>query len=124
MAYVKTENKDLDESLPLNPPLTSKISVGVDKEKYWAKAQYNIVSKQENIAPSFGETVTKGCQTFDVKLGVKPFKKLILGLACLKMFDENYTNHLNFSYKNQADLPMTRINEPGRNFTAFLQYKF
>lgn len=78
VAYVKTENKNLDESLPLNPPFISKISVGVDKEKYWAKALYNIVSKQENIAPSFGETVTKGYQTFD----------------------ENYPNHLNFSYKN------------------------
>ncbi|AZJ34264.1 hypothetical protein [Tenacibaculum singaporense] len=84
----------------MNSPFTSKISVGVDKEKYWAKALYNIVSKQENIAPSFGETVTKGYQIFDVKLGVKPFNKLTLGLACLNMFDENYPNHLNFSYKN------------------------
>ncbi|WP_167455879.1 hypothetical protein [Tenacibaculum singaporense] len=45
VANVKTENKNLDESLPLNPPFTSKISVGVDKEKHRAKAQYNIVSK-------------------------------------------------------------------------------
>ena len=124
VAYVKTENKDFDESLPLNPPFTSKISMGVDKEKYWAKAQYNVVSTQKDIAPSFGETETEGYQTFDIKLGVKPFKNFTLGVACLNVFDENYINHLNFSYKNQADLPMVRIHEPGRNFTAFLQYKF
>lgn len=98
--------------------------MGVDKEKYWAKAQYNVVSTQKDIAPSFGETETEGYQTFDIKLGVKPFKNFTLGVACLNVFDENYINHLNFSYKNQADLPMVRIHEPGRNFTAFLQYKF
>lgn len=123
-AYVKTENKDFNESLPLNPPFTSKISLGVDKEKYWAKATYNIVSKQTNIARTFGERETKGYQTLDIKLGIKPFKSITLGMACLNVLDENYNNHLNFSYKNQSDFKMIPITEPGRNFTAFLQYNF
>lgn len=124
VAYVKTKNEDFNESLPLNPPFTSKISLGVNKEKYWANAQYNMVSKQTNIAPSFGETETDGYQILDLKFGIKPLEKFTVGVACLNVFDKNYINHLNFSYRNQANLPMAPITEPGRNFTAFVQYKF
>lgn len=124
VTYVYTQNKDFGESLPLNPPFITKFSTGVEKEKYWLTANFNIVSKQTNIAKSFGETETAGYQTLDVKLGIKPFKKITLGISCLNIFDKNYTNHLNFSYRNQADFSMTKITEPGRNFTAFLQYKF
>lgn len=124
LAYVKTKNVSFNESLPLNPPFTSKISLGVDKEKYWVKAQYNIVSKQMNIAKSYGETITEGYQTMDVKFGIKPFKNITLGFACLNMFDKSYINHLNFSYKNQVNFNMSPITESGRNFSAFLQYKF
>ena len=123
-AYVRTKNKDFNESLPLNPPFRSTFSLGMDEELYWAKAQYNITSKQSHIASTFGETETNGYETFDVKMGATLFKKITLGIACLNVFDETYTNHLNFSYRNQTDFNMTPITDPGRNFTAFLQYKF
>lgn len=124
LAYVYAKNNDLDESLPLSPPFLTKISFGLEKDKYWANAQYNITSKQANIAESFGETVTDGYQTLDIRLGIKPMKNVILGLAALNVFDEAYHNHLNFSFNNQADFGRLPITEPGRNFTAFLQYKF
>lgn len=124
VAYVKTQNNDFNESLPLNPPFISKISLGVDKEKYWANLQYNMVSKQTNIAKSFGETETKGYETLDLKAGFKPFNRMTLGVACLNIFNKTYINHLNFSYRNQANLSMNPITEPGRNLTMFLQYKF
>ena len=124
LAYVYTKNKDLNESLPLNPPFNTSISLGLDKEKYWLNAKLNLVSKQDHIAKSFGETYTKGYETFDVRLGVKPIKNVTLGVAALNIFDKNYTNHLNFSFKNQSDFGAVPITEPGRNLTAFLQYKF
>ena len=123
-AYVRTKNKDFGESLPLNPPFTTTFSIGVDKPFYWAKAQYNITSKQSHIAPSFGETETAGYETFDVKMGATPFKNITIGIACLNIFDTTYNSHLNFSYQNQASMNGSPITEPGRNFTAFLQYKF
>lgn len=123
-AYVNTKNKDFNESLPLNPPFTSKISAGVNKEKYWANVQYNMVSKQTNIAKTFGETETNGYQTVDVKLGLKSLKNITLGVACLNVFDKNYVNHLNFSFRNQPNFTMQKITEQGRNFTVFLQYHF
>ena len=124
LAYVYAKNKDLAESLPLTPPLTTRLSAGFEKEKFWASVQYNVVSKQDNISKSFGETKTDGYQTLDMRLGVKPIKSITLGVAVLNVFDKAYNSHLNFSFTNQADFGRTPITEPGRNLSAFLQYKF
>jgi len=124
LAYVYAKNKDFGESLPLCPPFTTKFTLGLEKENYWINVKYNLTSKQSNIAKSFGETETDGYQTLDIRLGVKPIKNVTLGLAAINLLDETYHNHLNFSFKNQAGLGAVPITEPGRNLTAFLQYKF
>ena len=124
LAYVYAKNKDLNESLPLVPPLTTSFKIGFEKEKFWVNATYRITSKQDNISLSFGETTTPGYEVMDLRLGVVPFKNLTLGVAALNVFDETYYNHLNFSFNNQADFTRTPINDPGRNLTAFVQYKF
>lgn len=124
LAYVYAKNKDLFESLPLTPPLTTRVSIGFEKETYWANLQYNIISKQDNISRSFGETETDGYQTLDLRFGLKPIKNITLGFAVINAFDEAYNNHLNFSFTNQENFGRTPITEPGRNFSAFLQYKF
>jgi iron complex outermembrane receptor protein len=123
-SYVYTKNKDLNESLPLTPPLTTRFTVGIEKTKFWGNIQYNVVSKQDHISESFDETETDAFQTLDIRLGVKPNKNITLGVALLNAFDEAYNNHLNFSFTNQAGFGRTPITEPGRNFSAFLQYKF
>lgn len=124
LAYVYTKNKDFNESLPLNPPFTGKVSLGIERVKYWFNIKYNITSRQDHISESFGETETEGFDTLDFRLGIKPFTNVTLGVAILNVFDETYNNHLNFSFNNQADFGRVPINEPGRNMTAFLQYKF
>ncbi|WP_298238420.1 TonB-dependent receptor [uncultured Algibacter sp.] len=124
LAYVYTKNKDLNESLPLTAPFTTKFSLGLEKETYWANVQYNLTSKQDNISRSFGETKTDSYQTLDIRLGVKPFINVTFGVAALNVFDEAYNNHLNFSFTNQAEFGRIPITDPGRNLTAFLQYKF
>jgi iron complex outermembrane receptor protein len=124
MSYVYARNKDLDESLPLTPPLNANIIFGVNKPKYWANLQYNITSSQDEIAPSFGETSTAGYETLDLRFGFKPFKNANIGFAAINIFDVTYNNHLNFSFINQADFGRTPINEPGRNLSAFFQYSF
>ena len=123
-AYVYAKNKDLAESLPLTPPFNTRLVLGFKKDKFWGNAQYNIVSKQDNISRSFGETETDGYQTLDIRFGVNPVKNITLGVAVIIAFDEAYNNHLNFSFTNQEDFGRTPITEPGRNFSAFLQYKF
>ena len=123
-SYVYTRNEDLNESLPLTPPFTTRFILAFENNKLWANTQYNIVSKQDNISESFGETNTKGYQTLDVRFGSRPFKNTTLGLAVLNIFDKGYVNHLNFSFVNQNNFERTPITEPGRNFSIFLQYQF
>ena len=124
LAYVYAKNKDLNESLPLTAPVTTQLSFGLEKDKYWANIQYNITSEQSNIARSFGETKTDGYQTLDMRLGLKPIKNITIGVALINAFDKAYNNHLNFSFTNQVDFGRTQITEPGRNYSAFLQYTF
>ena len=124
LAYVYTKNKDLQESLPLTAPLTSAFTLGFERETYWANVRFNVVSRQDNIAPSFDEIVTNGYETVDIRLGVIPFKNLNIGLAALNVFDVTYNNHLNFAFTNQADFGRTPITDPGRNLTVFVQYGF
>ncbi len=124
VSYVFTKNQDLDESLPLTPPLITRLGLGFEKDIYWASMNYTITSKQDEIALSFGEQETAGYETLDVKFGVEPIEDLNIGFAVLNIFDETYNNHLNFSFVNQADFTRVPINDPGRNFSLFVQYGF
>ena len=124
MAYVYARNEDLDESLPLTPPLTTRLGFGFEKEKVWASLDYTITSRQDQISTSFREQETAGYETLDIRFGVKPIKDLQIGLAVINLFDETYNNHLNFSFVNQADFERIPINDPGRNFSVFVKYGF
>ncbi len=124
LAYVYAKNQDLNESLPLVPPLTTRLKLGFEKEKFWINANYTLTSEQDNIAPSFGEQVTPSYEVLDLRLGVVPFKNLTLGVAVLNVFDKTYSNHLNFAFNNQEDFGRVPINDPGRNLSAFVQYQF
>jgi len=124
LAYVYTKNKDFDESIPLTPPLTTRLFLGYEKGIFWVNGQYNIIAQQDNIAETFGESITEGWNTLDMRIGLSPTKNITVGAAILNVFDEEYHNHLNFSYINQGDFIREPIKDPGINFTAFVQYKF
>ena len=124
LAYVYTKNKDLNESLPLTPPLITRLHLGFEKENIWAKASYVLVAEQDDIALSFGEQITDGYGLVNLRFGATPFKHFDLGLAALNLFDVTYNNHLNFSFANQADFGRVPINDPGRNLSVFVQYSF
>ncbi|MEC8831053.1 MAG: TonB-dependent receptor, partial [Bacteroidota bacterium] len=124
LSYVYTKNQDLDESLPLTPPLVTRFNLSFEQEKIWARATYTLTSEQSDIAPSFGERTTDGYGVMDLSFGVRPFQHLTVGVAASNIFDETYNNHLNFSFVNQADYGRVPINDPGRNLSAFIQYSF
>jgi iron complex outermembrane receptor protein len=124
LAYVYTRNEDLDESLPLTPPLTTRFGVRYERGKLWSSLDYNLTSQQEEISTSFREQETKGYQTLDFKIGVEPITNVHIGLAVLNLFDETYNNHLNFSFVNQEGFDRVPINDPGRNFSVFAKYLF
>jgi iron complex outermembrane receptor protein len=124
LSYVYTKNRDLNESLPLTPPFITRFKIGFEKDTYWTNLNYTITSKQDKIASSFREIETAGYSTLDFRFGFTPIKDLNIGFAVLNIFDETYNNHLNFSFVNQADFTRVPINDPGRNFSVFIQYDF
>jgi len=121
---VYAKNKDLNESLPLVPPLTTQLKLGYEKERFWVNANYTLTSQQDNIAFTFGEQTTPGYEVLDLRLGFIPIKNITLGVAALNVFDKVYNNHLNFSFNNQTNFDRVAINDPGRNLSVFAQYKF
>jgi iron complex outermembrane receptor protein len=124
VSYVYAKNRDLNESLPLVPPLTTQLKLGYEKERFWVNANYTLTSQQDNIAFTFGEQTTPGYEVLDLRLGFIPIKNITLGVAALNVFDKTYNNHLNFSFNNQANFNRVPINDPGRNLSIFAQYKF
>lgn len=124
VAYVYTENKDLNESLPLTPPLVTRLKLSYEKNKFWANIQYNLTARQPKISRSFDEIPTRGYELMDVKAGFKPIEKVNIGVGVLNLFDQYYNNHLTFAFNNLAGFGRTPITEPGRNFTLFVNYNF
>lgn len=124
VSYVYTENKDFNESLPLTPPLMTRLKLSYEIEKFWASVQYNITARQNKISRSFDENPTPGYEIMDIKAGFVPMKNMNLGLGILNVFDQFYYHHLTFAFNNQPDFGRTPITEPGRNFTVFVNYKF
>jgi iron complex outermembrane receptor protein len=124
VAYVYTENKDFDESLPLTPPLVTRLKLSFEKGKFWTSAQYTLTAEQPKIALSYDEIATQSYEVMDLKAGFKPIESLNIGVGVLNLFDQYYNNHLSFAFNNQADFGRVPITEPGRNFTIFVNYKF
>jgi iron complex outermembrane receptor protein len=127
-AYVYARNEDLSESLPLTPPLRTRLSLQYNKDKFWAATDVRLVSRQDELATSFGENqATPGYELIDFRLGYELFPGLDLGAAVLNAFDQQYYDHLNFAFRNQADAGLSgleRLTDPGQNFTVFVKYAF
>ncbi len=123
VSFTRTKNVDFDEPLPLISPFTTMASVTYKRDKFWLDLRGRFSAAQNAIAKSFGETETPAYKTFDFRAGVKPFKGLSVGIAVLNLLDEAYYDHLSFGYRN-SDTNSGRIYDPGRNFTAFLKYRF
>jgi iron complex outermembrane receptor protein len=124
MSYVYTKRKDINESLPLTPPLQTRLQLEYAKKKVWAKAKYVIVSSQNRISKSFDESNTKGYQLLNFEAGITPVKKLKVGIAALNVTNKLYHDHLNFAFNNVAGFGKEFIAEPGRNFTMFASFSF
>lgn len=123
VSYTKAENKDFDEPLAHIPPFMANLGVKYEADNYWFALNSRLVARQDRISTTFMEEETPGFGTLDFRAGFNPFEGVSIGVALLNIFDKNYYEHLNFSYKNSNTLS-GRIYEPGRNFTTYLKYQF
>lgn len=124
VSYTYTENKDLNESLPLTPPLVTRIKLGYQYTKFWAKALFTLTAKQNKISQSYDEIATTRHEVMDLNFGYKPVESVSIGIGFLNVFDQYYNNHLTFAFNNVENYERVPISEPGRNFTLFVNYRF
>lgn len=124
MSYVYTKRKDINESLPLTPPLQTRLQLEYSKKKIWTRVKYVIVSSQDRISKSFDESTTNEYQLLNFEAGITPVKKVKIGIATLNITNELYHDHLNFAFNNVAGFGKDFITEPGRNFTVFASFSF
>lgn len=121
-AYTHARNVDWDEPLPEIPPLSATAGLKYERERYSIDFKGRFAADQERIAASFDETRTPGFSVFDLQGHVAPIKGLSVGAAVLNIFDRNYYEHLNRSYRNMPVQGL--IFEPGRNVTVFVRCAF
>jgi iron complex outermembrane receptor protein len=126
IAYTDAHNETYHEPLAKVSPFTANFSLKYETEKLWADIRTQVVSEQNKLATSFGETeITPGHTTVDFRIGGKVYKGLNMGASVLNIFDTAYYNHLNFNYNNAFDhLTGDKVYEPGRNVSVYAIYKF
>jgi len=124
IALTKAYNETFDEPLAQVAPMSTHLGLKYEKEHYWIDLRSEIIAKQADFSSSFNETETPAYNTFDLRLGYKPTKKLSFGASILNIFDTAYYNHLNFALKNADENNGMRIYEVGRNFSIYAKYNF
>ena len=122
-SYTQSENKDINEPLAQIPPFTTNLGAKFEDDTFWVALNSRLVGAQNRISDSFMEQETPGFGTLDLRIGLQPYRGFSIGAAVLNIFDKTYYEHLNFAFTN-SDLLSGRILEPGRNFTAYIKYKF
>ncbi len=122
LAFTRAQNLDWDEPLPEISPMEATLAISYERPVWWINAQGRFVDNQNQVSITFDEGTTPGFSEFDLRLGVKPIKGLSFGMAVLNIFDRQYREHLNRSYRNATQPGV--IYEPGRNWTFFAKYSF
>lgn len=122
-SYTQSENKDINEPLAQIPPFTTNLGAKFEDDTFWVALNSRLVRAQNRISDSFMEQETPGFGTMDLRIGLQPYRGFSIGAAVLNIFDKTYYEHLNFAFTN-SNLLSGRILEPGRNFTAYVKYKF
>ena len=123
--YIYTENKDWNEALALTPPLENKVRFGYHNKWLITDFEYQFVNHQNKIAYSFQEKPSNSYHLFNINSEFNITKGLNIVAGVENLLDTFYQSHLNFNYKNQANLPvMQRMTNPGRNFKLMVKYTF
>ncbi len=120
LAYTRAQNLDWNEPLAEVPPLETQLGAKYESELAWTELRIRMVAEQNRVSTQFGENTTPGFTTVDLRAGMQPLKGLNIGVGVLNIFDVNYFEHLNRTFRNMS--AQSVIYEPGRNVTVFLKY--
>ncbi len=122
LAYIRAQDISRDEPLPEIPPFEGRWSIQYMPsflDHSWVTIQGRHVAEQQRTSTVFGEQETDGYNVFSLIAGFNLTDNVEIVTGVQNLFDEQYREHLNRSYKNQAT--MSPLYEPGRNVYMQLQ---
>ena len=125
MNAIYTKNKDWNEAIALTPPFENRINLTYRNQWMNTSLEHQYVDRQQRIATSFGEKTSTSYHLINFNSSFQIAKPIIVVFKIDNVLNRYYQSHLNFNYKNQADLPiMQRMSNPGRNFKLLIRYSF
>ncbi|MEN8138121.1 MAG: TonB-dependent receptor [Bacteroidota bacterium] len=112
--YTHAQNIDLDEPLAEIPPMEANISLMYENKKWYAKINQRLVAEQDRVAVSVKESASPGFGVMDLFGGYEINSHLRIDASIINIFNLNYYEHLNRSYKNMDS--QSEFYNIGRNF--------
>ena len=123
LAYAYGENKSDSQPLDSVAPFTAVVGLRYDASQWGAEAFVRAVVKKDRVSqdnyfkvPSYG--------TLDLTAYWTPLPDLILRAGVFNVFDEKYWNAADVKGFTSSDPVLDRYTQPGRNFSASVEYKF
>lgn len=103
-------------------PLRSRLGLRYEElgGRYFLEGTASLVTEQDRVATTRGESATEGHATVDLRAGWAPIQGVNVRFGVQNLFDEEYVNHLN-SRNPYSGVPLA---EPGRVFFVDLTYGF
>jgi iron complex outermembrane receptor protein len=124
VAYVHSTNTEDKRPLPLTPPLSGRIGVEWNEDRWSVGTALNMAATQNRVEErsplEVGET--SGWATLDLYASVRPWEYATLRAGITNILDHTYARHLNRA--NMFDNQSIRIHEPGRSFWVSLEIQF
>lgn len=115
LSYVRGRNIDDDRNIAQIPPLSGRVSLDWDAERWSAGAQMRFAARQENIDLTSGLDLreTPAWAVLDLYGATELRRGVRLSLGVDNVFDREYAYALNRA--SAFDPTVTQVNEPGRS---------
>jgi iron complex outermembrane receptor protein len=128
-SYTWAKNEDDEKPLQEIPPLEGKLGIRYDEleGKYWVEFMGRFVASQHRFDPVVDDGgKSSGFETFDLRLGWRPWGSVLLTAGVENIFDLHYTEHTTktFFFNQDGYTTADRVPEPGMNAYANITWSF
>lgn len=123
LAYAYGQNKSDDRPLDSVSPFTAVVGLRYDDVNWGAEAFVRAVAKKDRVSQDNYFKVPS-YETLDLTAYWSPLPDLVLRAGVFNVFDKKYWNAADVKGFTSTDSTLDRYTQPGRNFSASVEYKF
>lgn len=133
LSYSHGDNDTENRPLGQVSPLEGRVALNYEQGDWSASAYWRAVAKQDRVAIGQGNisgqdiAESDAFNTLSLSVGWKPNQAFRVTLGIENLFDTTYSEHISRSGAGNdipGGEPMLKVNEPGRNMWAKLDYQF